>query len=312
MEDNIFEKENAVEDEVVQPAEEQTEVQQPVEEQTEVQQPENKDMSVKYLLESGKKKAQEIFANKDIYLNKVKEIPKKIWIMAGAGILAVISIILILSLVGNTYKTPVKAAEKLLNSKSVTKVIDNAPGLLNGFGEDEANKIIKIVKKSDQYEDAIEDAEEYFDEMIESVKDECGANYKIKIKVDEKEKLEKEDCKEFRENLRSVAKLADNIDDMDSDDYEDMADSMGITKSQAKDMVKTMESFCKKCKKAKVSAGYELDLVMSVTGSEMDEPQETEVTVRVFKVDGRWVPDVFTLVNMFGVRNITSLLGGLS
>lgn len=260
--------------------------------------------------EGAAEETQEFAADNGSVLDKVKALPKKIWALVAAGVVAVIALIVVLSILGNTYKTPIKAAEKLLNTKSVSKIIDKAPTLLNGFGDSEAKKLIKIAKKSDQYKDMIEDAEDAFEEATEMLKDEYGKNYKIEIKVEDKEKLEKDDVRDFRDQLRDISDLADNLDDLDSDDYEDMADELGISKGQAKDAVKELKKFCKECKSAKVSAGYELEIVVSIDGSEAEEPTETEMTVRVFKVDGRWVPDVFSLVENLGMGALGSVMNG--
>ena len=301
MEENIYEENMAPETEEL-----QTPV---VDQQTEEVQPaENgKDFAgmAKDLLEKGK----ELLVKCGPVWEKIKALPRKIWIIAGAGVAALIAVIIILSLLGNTYKTPIQTAEKLLNIDSVEKIIDRVPSLLNGFGESEAEDIIKIVKKSDQFKDVMEDAEDAFDEMLENAKDEYGKNFKINLEIDDKEKLEKDDTKEFRNKLRDISDLSEQLDDMDSDDYEDMADELGISKSQAKKLVKALKSFCKECKSASVKEGYELSLIVSLTGSELDEPEETEFTVRVFKVDGRWVPDVFSLIESIGIGRLMGMIG---
>lgn len=277
---------------------------------TEEQQPADTKQKIVNLANSLLEKAKGLLSNKDVLPEKVKAIPRKIWIIAGAAVVALVAVIVVVSLLGNTYKTPIQAAEKLVNTKSVEKILDRAPTLLNGFGDGEAKKLIKIIKKSDQFGDTLEDAEDAYEELVQNLKDEYGNNYKIKLKIDEKEKLEKEDTKEFRDQLRDVSDFEEQLKDMDPDDYEDMADELGISKSQAKDMVKQLRSFCKMCKTAKVTAGYELSVIVSITGSELEEPEEQDMTVRVFKVDGRWVPDVFSLVESIGILGLGSLMGG--
>ena len=102
---------------------------------------------------------------------------------------------------------------------------------------------------------------------------------------------------------------------------EDSFDEMGLSKSDAKKVKKIMEGFYKDLKEAKISAGYELEVTYYVKGSELDEPEERyERTINVYKVDGRWVPDVFSLVEnamslvmggvMGGLGDMSDLLGG--
>lgn len=264
-------------------------------------------------------KGKELIANPQTLLDKIKAVPVKIWAMIGGGVAALIAIIVVLSLLGNTYKTPIKAAEKLLSSKSVNQVLNRAPALLNGFGEDEAKVLIDIAKKSDYYKDYKEDIEEGFDSVIEFVEENVGKNYKISLKVTDKDKLEKDDLKAFREELRTIGKMGSQLDDLDNDEIEDMADDLGITKAQAKKAIKTLESFCKDCKSAKVQKGYELTVALKMTGKELEEPTELELKVNVFKVDGRWVPDVFSLAeNVIGSLDLDDLMdmagamGGMS
>lgn len=255
-------------------------------------------------------KGKELIANPQTLLDKIKAVPAKIWAMIGGGVAALIAIIVVLSLLGNTYKTPIKAAEKLLSSKSVNQVLNRAPALLNGFGEDEAKVLIDIAKKSDYYKDYKEDIEEGFDSAIAFVEENIGKNYKISLKVTDKEKLKKDDLKVFRERLRTIGKMGSQLDDLDSDEIEDMADDLGITKAQAKKAIKTLKSFCKTCKSAKVQKGFELTVELKVTGKELDEPTELELKINMLKVDGRWIPDVFSLAeNIVGSLDLGDLMG---
>ena len=238
-----------------------------------------------------------------------KSKPKLLPVVIGAALVALIAVVVMLFL-GNTYKTPIKAVEKLLNSKSLSQVLDRAPAVLNGFGEKEAKKLIKLVKKSDQYKEQKDELEEDFKDSIEELKEAYGKNYKISIKIKDKEKIDDKDIfEEYEESLHTLAEYAEKaLAEVDSDDYEDLAEEMGLSKSQVKDAVKSLEKFAKKCTKAKVTAGYDLDLVVKFTGSEMDEPEETELTARVYKINGRWFIDPLSALGSFGFST-SDLLG---
>lgn len=227
-----------------------------------------------------------------------KKFPTMLVAIAGAAAAILIAaIIVIFSLATNTYKTPVKEVEKIVNMKNAEKMINQAPAVLNGFGEKEAKAILKIMKKSDDWDDMMDEANEAWEETVENLEDEYG-KYKIKIKVEDKDKLDKDDCEEFQDMLDEIAEYRDYLKDMDSDDYEEMAEELGVSKSEAKKIVAQAEKFLKKCKSAKVTAGYELDLLVTIDGK--DGEDESELTVNVYKVNGRWVLDVFSLVRMFG------------
>ncbi|MBQ8769177.1 MAG: hypothetical protein IJZ15_06000 [Oscillospiraceae bacterium] len=260
-------------------------------------------------------KGKELIENPKPLLDKIKAVPKKIWIAIGGGVAALIAIIVVISLLSNTYKTPIKAAEKVLNSKSVNQVLNRAPALLNGFGEDEAKVLIGIAKKTDYYKDYSEDIEDGFESVIEMLEENVGKNYKISLKVTDKEKLEKDDLKAFRTQLRSIGKMGSMLEDMENEDYADMADELGISKAQAKKAVKNILAFCKDCKSAKVQKGYELTIEVKLTGKELDEPIEQEIHFDVFKVDGRWVPGVFTaadkVMDGLGMGDLMGIMGSL-
>lgn len=228
-------------------------------------------------------------------VSPLKALPKKVWIIAGSALLALVVLITTISLLSNTYKTPVKIMENLANSKRFVSTYDKSAKMLNGFCKNEVDAILKLAKKVDGYEDAMEDAKDSFEDGIQELKDEYGNNYKISYIIDDKEKLEKDDLKKVRDALRELAdnyeELADEADDFDSDDWEDFADEVELSKANAKKLVAAVEDLGKICKTAKVSAGYELTLTKRITGSELDEPEEDETTMRVYKIDGRWVSE---------------------
>lgn len=242
---------------------------------------------------------------KDDLLEKAKNVPKKLWIaISGAAVLLIALIVLLSSVVGNTYKSPVNMMEKVANNKKASKVMTYGTKMLNGFCEDEVKDILKIMKESDDFEDTMEEMEEDYEDAIEEKKDEYGSNYKIKYKITDKEKLDKDELKEIKEQYKSIAKMfrsfVEETEDYDSDDWEDLAEESGLSKSQVKKLVKAVEALYKEMKSVKVTKGYELTVTVIITGSELDEPEEEEITVRVYKVNGRWISDnAFSITGQF-------------
>jgi len=233
-------------------------------------------------------KGKALVADPKPLLDKIKAIPKKIWIAAGAAVAAVVALVLILSIVTNTYKTPIKLMQAEANNRKASAMMNKQVAQLNGFCEDEYKAIAKIMKKSDNYDDQLED----FEEKVEGNKERYGDNYKFKYKVVDKEKIDKDDLKDFQKELRAGGRsILNSYDDLDSDDYEMLAEMLGLTKSQAKKMVKEQISIAKILKTAKVTAGYELIVEVTVTGSEAEDEESVERTICVYKVDGRWVSE---------------------
>ena len=243
----------------------------------------------------------DINAIKNKVLDTFKADPKKFAIKVGAAVLAVIIVISALfAVVGaltNTYKTPIKTMQKYANAKKYYSDFDEQLDKLNGFAEKEYKALFKVYKSTEDYKENLEDAKEDFKDYIDDKKDEYGKNYKYTYKIVEKEKLEREDIKEFRESLRSMAdsleSQIDRTDDYDTDDWEELADDMGLdgNKKKAKAYISALKNLRKVYKSAKVTAGYELTIEKKLTGSELDEPEEEEIEIKVFKVNGRWVAE---------------------
>ena len=231
-------------------------------------------------------KGKELVSDPKALWTKIKAVPKKIWIIAGGALVALIAAIVAFTLLSNTYKTPVSLLEDMANTKKASKFMDNRIAMLNGFCEDECDDILDILKKSDDYEDILLEHEEYVEECEELY----GKNYKIKYKIVDKEDLEREQRKSVQAMIRYRGEnMLEELEDMDSDDYEDLADEMGITKSQAKKLVKSAKEIAKIMKKAKVEEAYMLTVEKTITGSEVDDLEPEEDTTYVYKIDGRWV-----------------------
>lgn len=211
------------------------------------------------------------------------------WLFGGLITAAVAAVVVIAVLIfSNNYKTPVKLMEKRYNTKKTSTFLDNWVKELNGLCEEECKEKIKIIKKSSDYEELLEGIEYNIDEM----KDEFGDNYKIKLKIVDKEKIKKDDLKELQDEIREEGQaLADYYGNMTGMDYEYLGDDLGVSETNAKKFAKAMASIGKTLKKAKVSTGYILTVRETITGSKLDEPVEGEYEMYVFKLNGRWVSD---------------------
>ena len=243
-------------------------------------------------------------------VSKVKADPKGFGVKLGAIVLAaVIAIVAVFVVIGaatNNYKTPIKVMQKYDNKKTYYDESETMVAMLNGFCEKEIKAYVKLMKSGEDYKDELADAKEDFKDTIADLKEEYGSNYKYTYKVVEKEKIDKDDLKDLRDNLRDLADKYEDalvaLDEYESEDWEELADQMGLdgNKSKAKKIKDIMKGIRKELKGAKVSAGYELEVVKTLKGSELDEPVETEKTIYVYKVNGRWVSsEALSVVAMF-------------
>lgn len=213
----------------------------------------------------------------------------------------------------NYYMTPINAMAKIENSKEFN-VLNIAKAYSNGLEYKEAKALYNALCKVEDFEERMETYAEYFEEELEENADTYGDNWKVKYKVEDKEKLEKSDLREFKDQMKSAAEnimdIVDRCDDYDSDDWEEICDRLDIDKNQAKDIVKKLESFAKALKNdaSKITEGYELDVVRTISGS--DDDDEDSQTIRVYKINGKWVSENYVDGYSLFVVSAMGFLGG--
>lgn len=220
---------------------------------------------------------------------KLKE-KKNLLIGIAAALVVLILAIAIIPGLFSSYKTPVKAAVSSMNAKKLD-LEDTFINSMGGFGKSELKTIYKILSSSDNFKDYKEDREERFEDMLDDTKDDYGKNWKVTYKIEDKDKLDKDDLKDAKEEIKDTANSlidwADDILDMDNSALKDTADEMGLKKDDLKKLAQTAKELGKKLKKANVSAGYDLDVNIQIKGSDDDEDYDTDMTV--VKVGGKWV-----------------------
>ena len=196
----------------------------------------------------------------------------------------------------NNYKTPLKALTMAYSNREWTesgvKKLDEL--CMNGLAANEFKELYKVFTQSELLdEDFIEDYIDLWNEDVEDMQDQYGEDYKVKITVEDKEELDKDELKAFKTTIKEIGEnWVDAFEDYESEDYEDVAEELDISKSEAKEFVKDLLAIGKIYKKVTVTEGYALDLLITYTGSELDDPEEIEETINVYKVNGRWISDV--------------------
>lgn len=243
--------------------------------------------------------------------NRTKDFLKGILTKKGLIIICLVVAVLVGVIVGigyatNNYMTPVRYAEKQENRKHLNakKYMRESFEVL---GTKKGKEIMKILCESDIYLDMMEDMEDAFEESYEKRQDAYGDNFKIKYTVEEKVALEKADLRKYRNSLRSlIGSLQDQMDeteDFDSHDWGDFAEELDLSRTQAKKLVASFCDMLEDIGRIEPTRGYELDVLRTVTGSMLDEPEEDNFTVIVLKINGRWgaIPDFSMLNDLLGI-----------
>lgn len=140
----------------------------------------------------------------------------------------------------------------LIFGSSPQKAINNYQAALNGnagkFVALAPNEFWKWAKEEGEVTkaDAKKEFKDQWEDEKEALEDEFGKNAKVKIKVTDKKKMSKKDLKEIGDMLEESYEIDDK----------------------------------------KVKAGWEMEVEMTIKGSEDDD--ETEMTLNVVKIGGQW------------------------
>lgn len=253
-------------------------------------------MHIMKTLEPVKEKLEPVKEKLEPVKEKLKPVKEKL----NRKILVPVALILII-LIGaisgiryatNNYMTPIRSIEKLENQSSINakKFMKTS---LKDLGVKNADEIINILYESDAFLDMMDELEAAIEEAYEKNLDDYGDDFKLTYTVEEKIEMEKSDLrdyqKEFRQFVKDIEEELDETDDFTSDDWEDLADDFGLTRTQAKKLVSAIKKAVKEIGRPEVTAGYEVDILETRTGEMLDEPEETNSTVRVVKINGRWI-----------------------
>lgn len=215
----------------------------------------------------------------------IQELAKKYWRIAALALAVILLIVLVIPK-GNTYKTPIKQMAKIANTKSSEKMLEQAMGQLNGLGEDEMAQIVEILKKTEAFE-RIDDVMQM---AQDSMKENAGEKYKVKMSAKGKEKMDKDSLEPMQEQVDDLAerfaKIAENLKEDST-----MLEDEGLSSKDVKKLIKNYEKLAKLLEKVKVTKGYYVDVKGKITGSALEEPIESEQTMNVYKIGGRWVSE---------------------
>ena len=216
----------------------------------------------------------------------------------------------------NSYKKPVDKIVSLAN-KRTTKLDSIASAVLPDFATSSYKKAVKILKSSDDFAEAFDSAEESISELYDEFDDEYDDGWKVKFDCADKEKfdsdeLENADYKYSALYSSYFESICDDIKDYDKYDYEDIADSLGISKSKAKDLCKVAINFMNEFKNAKVTAGYTLTGRVVVNDKSGDTIWKSDkMALKVIKLNGDWMIDYLSLMSDEGISiwDLESMIG---
>ncbi len=233
------------------------------------------------------------FANAGNSVNSLKSNKAMLGIFAAVAVLAVIIVISLFSAVfGKNEKTPVDNVEKILNKKP-TDVDSIVEDVAPGFVADAYLDTVKVLKKNDTYKELIDDIYEegeqslgdYWEDMNDALEDEYGKKVKFSYKVEEKEKIEKDDLETIAELYQELGQYKEELVEL----IEVAAEATELEEKEVKQLVKIVEKLSDEFEDFKISKGYELELEVVVEGK--DDDHDEKVKLAVIKANGEWMID---------------------
>ena len=220
---------------------------------------------------------------------------KKVGIIAGViAALAVVFLLLSLLIFRSDRTTPLKTMEKYANAKEV-KIEAMYKDYIAGSDGGNAVKILKLLRESDEFEDWFEDTDEAREDLYDVRVDEYGKDFKIRYEIDKssEEKLDRDELKEQKAEIKELgemyADLGKTLGRIKGDDLEDLADNLDLDVKELKELTACLKELGSKLKSAEVTEGYTYEYTATITGSELDDPEEDDRELTVLKVNGKWV-----------------------
>ena len=255
------------------------------------------------ILEKGKQlvgNVAEVAKNVDVndVVSKAKAGDKKVIAIGAIAAVAVIGLVILLvtSLFGKGYMSPVEDYMKLTNKMS-TDYFEVRDSLLGNKIAKAEGKIRKVFIDSDAeyYGDSMEDSYEEYNEDMEKLYKKILKEYdKFKLSFEENKvkKMDKDDLEDAADFLNDCYEDSlDNYEDMleDDDDIEEFADMYDIDEKDAENLIKAYVDRCKQFVDCKVSAAYEVKGKFIVTVDGKDTYETDSVKLQLVKINGEWV-----------------------
>lgn len=219
---------------------------------------------------------------------------KKIAVIAALLVIVAAVAVALLSLGSNNKTSPVRVMQKYANARDVD-LGDLYRDVLAGMENNRAARLLDILDESDEFELWIERREGAFDDACAGMQNLFGRDFRIRYRNDKslEEKLEREELKEYRSRIKtlgeSYAELGKALGKLKNADLRDLAEDLDLDIKELRAAIQCLKDIGKKLRAADVSDGYELVVLVKITGSELDGPEEDDFDLTVLKVNGRWI-----------------------
>lgn len=205
----------------------------------------------------------------------------------------------------NTYEAPVQIMIDYKNSKEYQSTAEQLLVSLNGLFTDEIRGIADVLEGTERYKKQEDD----FEDWLESFEDEYGSDWEYSFKIEDKDDVtEKKRVEVYQEFLIMANSIEDNLaemEDFDQSDWEYYANIHYLTVQESKDLAAAISKLPSVLRDVNIDEGYYLQLDLILESGELDDPRQTNQTLYVFKVNGRWISSE-AIRNLWSFSNILS------
>lgn len=184
----------------------------------------------------------------------------------------------------DSYEAPFEDLQKLINEKS-TDLFAYQKVISDPMTAQFNKEFYDIVKSNEEVKENYKEAQEQLKYFYDYFK-----GFKItEIEIKKADKMKSSELRDIKDQYDkgNFEYALEVLSDMDSDDYEDMADSLDISKSAAKKLVKAMKSYYESLGKANVQEGYDVQVIVRAK-YDGKEDKTDRIAVQVLKINNKW------------------------
>ena len=94
---------------------------------------------------------------------------------------------------------------------------------------------------------------------------------------------------ELQDYVYELEAIVDASEEFSASDWGELAEELGLMKAETKKLFEKIGELAEEYGRIEVNKGYEVSVLVTITGDELDEPFEEEREINVYRVNGRWV-----------------------
>ncbi|MBR6364665.1 MAG: zinc ribbon domain-containing protein [Lachnospiraceae bacterium] len=241
-------------------------------------------------------------------------------IIGFALVAVVLVIILLVNVLGSSYQTPVKKLISTMNAKSLDSddYMASYPKMISTLYKDSlklAKEGVTLMGKENLLK--LLDSADYgasMNEMYDSYEKKVGKNLKFSYSIQDKTELDAAKLASIANTYKGLATTIKSYEDKVTKENSSTKSTLvnaGVKAKDANDFCDKVASAIMKLRKevegiTTISAGYDLKVRITYKGDKDED--RSDQTIRVLKINGKWVFDIMDSNSMLDSSFVTELI----